>query len=192
MKKWLKKRKKGSVLIEFVVVFPFIVAMVFFGIEVLVYQLVHATAQEATKEGARVVGVELRGHRGPIMPDSGMGDHIISEEEMDYITDILKRKVNTIMNNNGFVVFDAETATYITDKEGGEMACEQAIEDGDEQVLCLYTEVVEIAGREHEQIVVRLKTVYGSFSNFVPGARLRYVEGYGTESKEAIRRFEYF
>ena len=67
-----------------------------------------------------------------------------------------------------------------------------AIQNGDEQVLCLYSDMVQVGDRNHEQVVVQVKTDYGTFSSFVPFADLGWIEGYGTESKEALRRYEYY
>lgn len=189
MFKWMKKRKKGAILIEYIAVFPVLVALIFGGIELMTYLLVHGTTQEAAREGSRIVVTELRGYKGDIAP--GTSEEGIDQEQYDFMMYELQRKVNTIMFNNGFLRYNADNVELITDAEGGEAACDAAM-DSEDVVLCAYSKEELVNDRPHDQVVVRVKSVYKPFTNFFPFMRGRYVEGTGTTGIEAERRYEYY
>ena len=189
LKKW-KKRKKGSVIIEFVTVLPVLITLIFVLVESFIYAMVIADYKEAAEESARVVAMQLRGHTGKIAP--GAGTPSLPSEFVTELDAQVREKVDNVLEDNFYTRdFDAQKATLITDANGGEATCDQLLTaETDEQVICVYMKsVVNDTSRGFEAVEVRIKGHHHPLTMFGEWITDRYIMVHAASQKEMSKPF---
>ncbi|NGY89016.1 pilus assembly protein [Bacillus megaterium] len=185
-----KFRKKGQIFIEYLIVLPLMIISLWLILQLIIYVYANNQVDHATDAGASIVAEELRGTTATL-------DTMSNKAE---IIDDLYVRLNQSLNNNGFVLFnkdyDGNNLTldnfnkYIED----EANCQSALQDvNNTRTLCVFTKSVTVNGRNHEQMIVRVKVPFMIIGNFVPGLKDKvFLYGNGATTKDISGRFQYY
>lgn len=180
--KLFKKRKKGSIILEFIIVIPVIYFASVAAMFIIQYSSAQNIMQHAGLEGARILTQELRGNTGKI-PDT------------DEIKGLLLNKVeNSVKYNNYILLFHdsknrKQTPAVVIEPSD---KCSNALKSN-ERVICAYTETNSANGIEQQQVIVLVKSKFYVLINFVPGIKNNtFATGKGSSEKEFSGRFNYW
>lgn len=185
-----KFRKKGQIFIEYIIVLPLMIISLWLILQLIVYVYANNQVDHAADSGALLVSQELRGTDEKL--------NIMSNQNQ--IMDDLYLRLNQSLSNNGFVLFDRDRndndltiqnfKRIIEDEE----ACKTALQDTNKQrVLCAYTKSIDVGGRGHDQMIVRVKVPFRIIGNFVPGIEDKVsLYGNGAATKDLSGRFQYY
>lgn len=193
-----KFRKKGSVFIEYLVVLPIFMLMLWTISQLILYSISSSTAHEAALYGSDIVATEMRGttkHLNQLDPTIEQG-----------ILDAFNNKTSKVLQFNKFLLLytdingnllsntDIKNMTIIED----ETACSTAIADTTvTRVICIYTKGIisdpsdPLANRNHEQIVVKLKMPFKIVGDFIPGLQDHvFVHASGSSAIDVAGRYQ--
>lgn len=181
--KLFKKRKKGSIVLEFLIAIPVIYFAAWVCMFIIMYSSAQNTVHQAAIEGARILTQELRGSTGSIPTDD------------DELKQLLRNKVkNSVQHFNYILLFHDEKGNaiepeIIIEPSGG---CQSVI-SAKKSVICAYTEKGTSSGIEQQQIVVYIKSKFYVIANVIPGIKDNtYASGKGSSEKEISGRFRYW
>jgi len=177
------KRKKGSALVEFVIIIPVIYLAAWSCMFIIFYSMSQNTLHQAANEGARILTQELRGNTGNI-PNT------------DEVKTLLANKVEVSANSFHYVLLfhdasgKATTPQVIIEPSSGD--CLKEVQNK-ERVICAQTEKGTSNGIEQQQIVVVIRAKFQQIGNSIPGLSDKtYSTGKGTSEKEFSGRFNYW
>ncbi|WP_456363847.1 TadE/TadG family type IV pilus assembly protein [Priestia aryabhattai] len=185
-----KFRKKGQIFIEYIIVLPLMIISLWLILQLIIYVYANNQVDHAADAGASIVAEELRGTTDKLDTMSNQGQ----------IIDDLYVRLDQSLNNNGFVLFKKDSNDndltlndfnkYIED----ETNCQAALQDNNNvRTLCVFTKSVTVNGRNHEQMIVRVKVPFKVIGNFVPGLENKvFLYGNGAATKDISGRFQYY
>lgn len=204
-KKWITKRKKGSIILEFIGMFPILMVIIMILAEIFVYAMTISDFRDAADEGARVVAMQVRGFEGPIRTGDQGGYNPsltytngvraqLTPQMIENIEMQLKSKIDNSLRDNHFTdFFDAENALLVTDETGGSGRCTEVFNDlSIDSAICVYTEPIVHQGRPFEVIVVKLKAQHRPLTQFGRWITARHIKVRGTSQKEMSKQFQYY
>lgn len=191
-----KFRKKGSVIIEYLVVLPIFMMMLWAITQLILYSISSSTAHEAAMYGAEIVATEMRGTEQKLSELSPAARSDIIQKFHDKASRIIQFNRFLLLYNEegGERLSDQAIAsmTLIEDEEG----CLNAIKDAERRrVICIYTKGLGSSPtnveRDHEQIIVKVKMPFQLIGEFIPGIEDRMVvHASGTQAKEISGRYQ--
>ena len=151
-----QSRKKGAVLIEFIVALPVFMFMLWGIMNLMLYLIASSALNEAAYEASRGIAVELRGDDSTVI---------------DYNKHVLPviSKVSSVVQTNNFVkLYDAGSMPNYYDSEA---ECNKARKDGESNMFCYYIEEYTPSGSlmPHQQVVVKLRSGFNLLGSFIPG-----------------------
>lgn len=185
-----KFRKKGQLFIEYIIVLPLMIISLWLILQLIVYVYANNQVDHAADAGAKLVAQELRGTTGSFG----------SQPNKDQIFSDLHLRLSQALDNNGFVLYsklengDDSTIGHYKPMVVSESACNSALQDNnDTRVICILTKSINVGGRSHEQVVVKVKVPFKIIGNFVPGLDGKvFLYGTGTATKDISGRFQYY
>lgn len=191
-----KNRKKGSLIIEFLVIIPVFLLLAWGTLHIMFFVMAQSTLHQAAMDAARVVTTELRGHQGPITDTTADTQLLIKEKMTAKIQHITKF-------NATILLYRGENYEYLSDNsvpiiiEPGDECISAMSESSNPRAICLYTASkgagVDGHTLDQEQIVVKIKANFRIFGNMIPGLEGNlYVRGTGSAVKEQANRFQYY
>lgn len=194
----LSKRKKGSIIIEFLVVLPVFMMLVWGILQVMLYLMASSTIHEATLETARLVSMENRGNDGKIDVFNEDGT-TYDPVKLESLKSKIYNKAFSVVEFNGFILL-------FNDKHGVSYDHEDflnnhiAIEPSDHcdsvmtenEAICVYTVTGMVGDRPHEQIVVEMKSPFLVIGSFIPGLDKFPLQSKGVSQKELSDRYQYY
>lgn len=189
MKKWLKKRKKGTIFLEFLLALPIFIALCWGIVQTVFYLQAQSRAKDAAVDIARVVSMEMRGNDKKL-------DSLSTEK-----TKLLKNKIyDSAVATSGSM----GTLSILRDEHGKaekfetfeknillDPADQCASIDSQDRVICVYTkDVTASTGITQQQIIVKIKGKFLVQGNVFGKAQLD-VGGNGVSQKDLPGRFQY-
>lgn len=190
-----KFRKKGSVIIEYLIVFPIFMLMLWIITQIILYSISSSTAHEAAMYGAEVVSTELRG-----------SDKRLDELDATIRSNVLAKfheKTSKVAQFNKFLLlYNTEDGSSRSNAQidsftilENETSCRTALDDpAREQVICIYTKGLGTSpsnqSRDHQQTVVKLKMPFKIVGQFIPGMDTVSVYSSGTHAREVAGRYQ--
>jgi uncharacterized protein (UPF0333 family) len=191
-----KNRKKGSLIIEFLIIIPVFLLLAWGTIHIMFYVMAQSTLHQAAMDAARVTASELRGHQGEITTSSNDTQSIIEDK--------IKMKVRHITEYNAMLLlFRGEDYEHLEDSEVPLVIepndkCEDAMSSTSiPSVICIYTQSKDASidpsvTVDQEQIIVKIKSKFRVFGSMIPGLKGNlYARGTGSSIKEQSNRFHY-
>lgn len=182
-----KGRKKGSVLVEFVVAIPVFTLILWGILNIMLYLFASSNLNEAAYEASRALAKEMRGQEGAI--------------QIALHTDDIPRQVETVTNQNHFVLFGTggRTTTYeyedvvITNGMSPGKCDALDIDRNEKNYLCAYVvEYTSTSGRVLEQVVVEMKSEFYMVGNMIPGlSDIMPLNATSVAQKELPGRYDY-
>lgn len=158
MKEIMKKRigqsrKKGAILIEMLPAIPVFVFIIWAIMTLMLYLLASSQLNEAAYEVSRSVAVEMRGHE-----ESG---------DIAAFTTNVEESIGLIIQGSNFIEM------YKTGHEPvsayNKTDCANAYSNGEKNIICAFVETYTgSGGKEHYQVVVRLKSDYNIVGGWMP------------------------
>ncbi len=185
-----KLRKKGQAFIDTIIVLPIMLISTWLILQMIVFVYANNQVDNAADNGAILVAQQLRGTTDKL--------DVISNQ--DQIVEDLFIRLDQSLNNNGFILFSKDSSNnsvtldnysvIIENKEG----CQTDISNRDtKRVLCVYTDSINVNGRNHDQMIVRVKVPFKIIGNFIPGIEDNiFLHGNGAATKEISGRFQYY
>lgn len=180
-------RKKGAILIEFLVAIPVFMLLLWGITNIMIYMLASSNLNEAAYEASRALAKEMRGYEGAIVSPMH--------------TDDIPMQVTSVTNQNNFVLFgkighDAayEYAGSVVLNGQNATVCENLEnDDSKKNYLCAYVvQHTSTSGRVLEQVVVVMKSEFNMIGSMIPGlAELTPIRASSVAQKELPGRFDY-
>lgn len=189
-----KNRKKGSLIVEFLVIIPVFLLLAWGTLHIMFFVMAQSTLHQAAMDAARIVSTELRGHQGPISSTSADTQTLIKEKMSAKIEHITRFNATLLLYRGEDYEYLDPSAVPIIVEPGDE--CLAAMESTTEpRAICIYT-ASKGAGQgstlNQEQIVVKIKANFRIFGNMIPGLEGKlFVRGTGSAIKEQADRFQY-
>jgi len=153
------KRKKGSALVEFVIIIPVIYLAAWSCMFIIFYSMAQNTLHQAANEGARILTQELRGNTGSI-PNT------------DEVKSLLAKKVAISASSFRYaLLFRDESNKEVSPQIIIEPASGDCLKEvqNKERVICAQTEKGISNGIEQQQIVVVIRAKFETIGNGIPG-----------------------
>ena len=188
----VKKRKKGSLIVEFVAILPLLVFVAWACLQIMFYVNAHAVLHQAAMDAARVAATELRGHVGSIASaDAETKAKIVSQ---------IQTKTHHVTKYNALILL-------YRDRNYGHVAPSsipvELNQDCDEYLknqprgICIETH--NALGNasavtwddNNEQIVVKIRAPFKTMGSFLPALENLHVYGQGSAVKEVTERYNY-
>jgi len=183
-KKVKKNRKKGSSIIEFLVVIPVFMMMIWGIVQVMLFILATNTINQAAMESARIAAQNIRGYDGSLDQFGGKED----------LKKVLVEKSTTVTKFNSFILLNKTaqggTATVPVDVLATRQKCIDYIKSKPNRSICAWTE--DSSGDGHKQVGVYIAAkflVTGSLIPFVEDAI--QLKGFGMAQLDLANRFQY-
>lgn len=193
-------KKKGAVMVEYLVVLPAFVLLLWVITQVMLYTLASSTQHEAAMEGARLITMETRGYDGLIT----------DMDNQDSVMDKFHEKLQTVLHFNNFVMLykselgidlpivnvtdaSAECTDTLCVSIEDAVTCNALINSIDKKrVICVLTTENRVGeNRNHQQVVVKIKSNFRVVGNFIPGIKdTTIVHASGISTKELAGRFQ--
>lgn len=190
MRKIRKTRKKGSLIVEFLVILPVLVFVVWAGIQMVFYLGAQATIHQAAMNAATITATELRGHIGSITDASVETQAIITEKIGTKLQHITKyNAVLLLYRDREYGWLDANDVPILLEPTEG---CDNL--DSYERVICIYTDTdgsSSINGKDEEMVVVKIKAKFRVIGTLLPSIEYLDATGNGSAVKEQAERFQY-
>lgn len=192
-----KGRRQGAIMIEFLVVLPVFMLLIWGILQSMLFIMAHATTHEAAMETARIAAMEIRGSAAG-MPSSG-----------DKLTEIKAKVINKVVAITEFNHF----IMLFTDGDGNAISdpptviikpgiihnqndnCDAELEaDSKGRVLCVYdvSYISSANSREAQQVVVKIKAKFFLVGSFIPGLSTISIESVGASQVELTDFFQYY
>lgn len=183
-KKVKKTRKKGSSIIEFLVVIPVFMMMIWGIVQVMLFILATNTLNEAAMESARIAAQNLRGYDGSLVSFSGKDD----------LKKVLVDKSTAVTKFNGFILLDktAEggSATVPVDVKATRNDCISYIKSKPDRSICAWTE--DSSGDGHKQVGVYIAAKFLVTGSLIPSLKdITQLKGFGMAQLDLSNRFQY-
>lgn len=158
MKEIMKKRvgqsrKKGAILIEMLAAIPVFIFLIWAVMTLMLFLLASSQMNEAAYEVSRSVAMEMRGHE-----ESG---------DIAAFTTNVEENIALVIQGSGFIEMyktghEPVTAYSKTD-------CLDAYSADERNIVCAYVETYAgTTGKDHYQVVVRLKSDYNVVGGWMP------------------------
>lgn len=191
-----KFRKKGSVIVEYLVVLPVFMLMLWTITQLILYSISSSTAHEAAMYGAEVVAKELRGSEKKITElDATMKANVLAKFHDKASKVVQFNKFLLLYNNTDGSVLSSTDIENMTILEN-EASCLAAIQDTNvKRVICIYTKGLGTSAtnvaRDHKQIIVKIKMPFKVIGQFIPGIQDKTViHASGTHAREISGRYQ--
>lgn len=158
-----KFRKRGSILIEYLVSIPLFMLMVWFPMQVSFFALSQSLAESTAMEGARYVSMELTGTNTKSISD-------LSNTERSAInTGLTNRLKDMSLHNPNFLLFTTNNGNPANPTMiNTESTCDSYMlkTSSRKRVICFY--LTTPTGSTQAQVVVRTKAPYKIVGNLIP------------------------
>jgi len=193
MKKRMKTtRKKGSAIIEFLVVLPVFMMLIWGIMQVMLFTLATSTVNEAAMEGSRVLAQNLRGFEGTFNDDN-LAKHNLTK---DMVANVLALKVENVTRFNNYVMLfhdgngnsiTPQIKVALSKSECTSYLSQASVQRG----ICTWSD--DTFGDGHEQVGVLVKSKFNVVGSFIPGlGNMVTLNGSGVSHKELTNRFNYY
>lgn len=189
------KRKKGTSVLEFIGVLPLFVFMGWAVLQILFYTQSNVTLQNATREGAKVVAMDLRNYKGDTLPtDTTTKSRLINDMNvrMDAVT-----KFNGLLmlyhNQNGNVGYNNITVSY-----NNPSGCKTLDDQPNQTFICLFlvkndSRTVYAGTFKRKEVHVYAKAKFHLTGSLMPNLIDRlYVKSTGTATIDGDGRSYYY
>lgn len=193
-----KMRKKGALIIEFIVVLPVFMLLVWGITQIMLYTLAANTINEAAVEAAGVLASEMRGN------DKAFPSATLNAGAVKEISAKLENKVQTSVSHNRLIMlFEDDQGKLCSDKDRSacpkivlkdkiDAGCSTEIKDN-RRVICAYVSEKKAGDRDHQQIVVEIRSKFKVVGGFIPGIQeIMNLKGTGISQKELADRYQYY
>lgn len=193
-----KGRKQGAIIIEFLVVLPVFMLLIWGILQSMLFIMAHSTVHEAAMETARISAMEIRGSTNG-MPASGSPK--AEELEAKVIN-----KVMAITEFNRFIMLftDGSGASYddppdVVIKPGIIQSqadnCDSELTGNSKgRIICVYDAKYTSSAnaREAQQVVVKIKAKFFVVGSFIPGLSTIPIKAVGASQVETTDFFQYY
>jgi hypothetical protein len=145
-------RRKGSILVEFVVAIPVLFVLIWGILNLMTYLLSSSHLNEAAYETARSIAKELRGYEGT---------DIQSKVQFDTI----KKEMELIIRQNQFLSYGLKGHTpeeaYTKSDCNKLLSPSHGIMKDNKDVFCAYIEPYSVGtGKSHSEVVVKIRSSF--------------------------------
>lgn len=186
-------RRKGSVFVEYVVVFPIFIITLWLILQTMVFMYANNQVDRAADETAKYLAEQMRGYEGTF---ANYGDEATRSKLAEAAFDKAKNQ----LSGSGFVLIDknenggAKAKTEFLPAEYTESGCESKLESSDQNVFCIYSKKVEGgSSRSHYEVTVKIQIPFLIIGNFIPDAQGRILlNGSGISTLEVSGRYQYY
>lgn len=183
--KKLKKRKRASIVVEFLVVLPIFVLVIWCAVQILLYILSQSTIHQAAMDAAKIAAAELRGHEGLITT--------ASPDTQNSLKSRIQTKVKKTTATNGVILlYRGNNFEHLSENSVPVEFenCKDSIKSA-EKMICIYTERKNVEGIDQEQIVVKIKAQFRVIGSLLPAIEQTKVGGTGVSVKDLSGRYNY-
>lgn len=189
-KRQKKQRKKGAIMIEFLVVLPVFMFTVWGIMQLMLLTLAISTMNQSTMEGARILAQNLRGYEGQFS-DGNLSKAGITQQQ---IAGIVSMKMQNVTKFNDYILlFKDKSGNSVTPPiEVGltKDACMASI-NGQTRAICIWSD--DTFGDGQEQVGVVATAKFHVIGNFIPGlSEAINIKGIGLSHKDLTNRFNYY
>lgn len=182
-------RKKGSVLVEFIVCVPFFMLMTMFPLQTMFFSLSQTASQSAAIEGARYVSTELSG-----LKINSWSDPKLTSDRRQQITEGLIARVHSTSNHNqNLLLFrDSSNNPAAPVILATPSRCDDAFSNNSyKRVICVYIQSETV--NSQPKAIVRVKAEHRVIGNLIPGLEGRlYAKGNGMSNINRPDRYQYY
>lgn len=192
MKKNKKNKKKGSIIIEFLVVLPVFIFMAWAIMQIMFYVMVQSTIHQAAMDAARITVTELRGHIGPVSSAPASTQDIIKQKIATKVQHVTKyNAVLLLYRGENYEWLDPSAVPILLDPPGG---CDSSLASN-KRVICVQTDMRGASpltgGVDEEMVVVKIKAKFRVIGSLLPSIENIDATGTGSAVKEQSERFQY-
>lgn len=186
-----KNRKKGSLIVEFLVIIPVFLLLAWSTLHIIFFVVSQSTMHQAAMDAARITSLELRGHQGPI--------NTTSSTTQEVLIDKIRTKIHTSTKGNAMILLYRDEDFGHLSPDSVPIVIEpadkcQSVMDNDSMpsVICIYTDGNGAVSVDQEQIVVKIKGKLRIIGSMIPTLKDKfYVKGTGSAVKDQAERFQY-
>lgn len=191
-----QKRKKGSLILEFVAIIPLLVFIVWACLQIMFFVNAQSTLHQAAMDAARIAATELRGHVGPISSaDSETQQKIIDQIQTKTQHATKYNSLILLYRDKNYAFVEPSAVPVLLDPTGG---CDAALAS-ETRVICVETKTDITANEIYtvdlnqrvEQVVVKIKAPFKLIGSFLPSLQNLKAQGQGSAIKEASDRNNY-
>ena len=167
-------RRKGAILVEFIVAVPIFMMLVWGVMNLMLYLLATSTLNEAAYESSRAIAVEMRGEEGTMIED--------------YHVQNVRQSIEVIVDRDNFLKTMSDGNEPVFAYSADE--CRDASDE--KNLFCAYVESYMSNGKSHQQVVVYMKSGFDMIGSFIPvlGDSLT-VKAKSVAQKELADRYNY-
>lgn len=194
MKLLQKRRKKGSLILEFLVVLPVLIFVAWACLQIMFFVNAQSTLHQAAMDAARITATELRGHVGPISSAPSFTQNTIRDQVQTKIHHVTKYNSLILLYRGENYEWLAPNAVPVYLDEGD---CNTILAGVEARGICVETNTTitdpttMVLGQDEEQVVVKIKAPFKLIGSFLPSLESLSAEGQGSAIKEASERHNY-
>lgn len=177
----LFKRKKGSLIIEFLVAIPAIYFAAWACMFIIMYSMSQNVVHQAAFETAQALTQELRGSEDNIPNTTTVQSLILDKAKTSasYYNYLLLFHDSNHININPTVIIEPSGTCY------------SAVQAYD-RAICAQTIRGTVSGVEQQQILVVIRSKFYVIANVIPNKDMIFAQGQGSSEKEISGRFNYW
>lgn len=192
-----KGRRQGAIIIEFLVVLPVFIMLIWGIMQSMLFIMAHSTTHEAAMETARIAAMEIRGS------STGMPTDPVKIKDLEAK---LINKITAVTEFNHFIMlFSDGDGNALSDKPNiiikpgiirnqTENCDFELANDAKGRVICVYdvNYVSDANAREAQQVVVKIKAKFFVVGSFIPGLSTIPIKAVGASQVELTDFFQYY
>lgn len=189
-----KTRKKGSLIVEFLVIIPIFVFLAWACLQIIFFVMAQSTLHQAAMDAARITATELRGHVGPISSAPSFTQETIKEQVTTKVQHVTKYNALILLyRGRNYEWLDTSSVPIYLDQGD----CNAILEGVEARGICIETNTnitdpsTVVLGQDEEQIVVKIKAPFKLIGSFLPSLENLSAKGQGSAVKEASERYNY-
>jgi hypothetical protein len=211
-----KNKKKGSLIVEQVLVLPIMIGIIWLIMQMIIFVYSNNQVNTAANETSQVLSQILRGTDKTLVTLDPTNRGLVIDESLKKVINVSEKNGFIMMTkdkiqNKTYLWVDTTTGiatgfiTYTTSVSGlqekplliieDQTLCKTTLEDPDKRrVICIYTEEsTNIGDKESQQMVVRLKAPFHLIGSIIPGVDDKILlYGNGVSTKELTGRYQYY
>jgi hypothetical protein len=211
-----KNKKKGSLIVEQVLVFPIMIGIIWLIMQMIIFVYSNNQVNTAANETSQVLSQILRGTDKTLVTLNATNRGLVIDESLKKIINVSEKNGFIMMTkdkieNKNYLWIDSTTGnatgfiTYSTAITGleekplviveNQNLCKTTLDDPQKRrVICIYTEESTAVGdKESQQMVVRLKAPFHLIGSIIPGVDKKILlYGNGVSTKELTGRYQYY
>lgn len=168
---YVKKKKKGGAILEFMIILPIFMIMMWLTIQFTLYIVSVNQTHQAAIEAAKSVSTYMRGTTQTTDPNAAYTD----------LTDDIKKSVNRTLSNNGYI--QLKKVSYSIDYRTRGSACTPTN---------VAVNTVCVSGSDNDfTVIVKTNFVIQGLDDIYGPAKNLELTGVGVVQRELANRFRY-